>query len=321
MRTANDSSESHEARPPGFASPPVILAALAPAPSCNQRCPQCLIDLLREPARQFGLRPADYARFVEQFIEARIPIVSATFQGFEVTLSRSFPYVEAMFSAAHGHGIWRGFVTNGMLLAKRTSQIVALDVDGISVSLDGASPEVNDPIRGLKGAFDRALAGLGGFLDGAPHFVERIEFASTVYDETNARSLVGMPKLLKRFGIRSWSISCALEVQDGTAQKALRLREWIPDLLDAADAEGIHAYTSDEFGFFEEDERSILRARNVFNPDFMYRLDPVGYVRSGKGVLDVWDPRTAARWDPRTDNAVDTVGYWGKAAPFLEANR
>ena len=303
-----------------YRCPPVILTPLAPAAGCNQRCPLCALDQVGEQVRRFHLTPRDYAAFVEQFAAEDVPVLSVVFQGYEVTLPRSFPFVEATFRTAKAHGMWCGFVTNGMLLAKRASQIAALDVDGITVSLDGPSAEVNDPIRGLVGAFERTVSALAGFLDRAPGFEERVEVASTVYDHEQGRALLAMPRLLRSLGVRSWSLGRGLRLGEGAANDAHDLtpfRALYAELLAAADAEGLRAYVSDEFGFFGAEDRERLRVRRVFNPNFLYRLDPLGYVRSGSHVLERWDPSTAMHWDPRADNAVEAVGYWETAAPFL----
>ena len=54
-----------------YAQPPVVLTFLAPAERCNQRCPACYItEVVQEPVTRSQLQPADYARFVEEFVEA-----------------------------------------------------------------------------------------------------------------------------------------------------------------------------------------------------------------------------------------------------------
>lgn len=49
--------------------------------------------------------------------------------------------------------------TNGVLLAEKAAALVESGLHQLFVSLDGPSPEVNDPIRG-RGAFERVLAGI-----------------------------------------------------------------------------------------------------------------------------------------------------------------
>lgn len=321
---------------------PVTLSFLAPADRCNQRCPKCyLTEVVHEPVDQFGLAPADYATFVTQFAEAEIPIAGVTFQGYEVTLPRSWPYVEAVFAVTAEHDLCRSFITNGMLLDKLTDRVLALDPTRISVSLDGADASTNDRIRGLKGAFTATTESLRRFLRDAPSLGPRMAVVSCVYDEDNVTSLLGMPKLLKSLGIAQWALGFELVLGNGSlgngsldsspadhtetssenrsirpAQPARRAADWLRRLLEAADREGVACYVNDEFGAFkksegEENEGDVdrtLRAMGLFDPSRLVRMDPLGYVRTGHEILTEWDATRARRWDPQRDNAVDIAG-------------
>ena len=111
-----------------FRRPPAILTFVAPARRCNQRCPRCyLTEVSHEPVSAIGLSPEDYVRFVSDFVDAAIPILTVNFQGYEVTLPESWPYVEAVFGYAAQHNLPRAFVTNGMLLHKWTDRVLALE--------------------------------------------------------------------------------------------------------------------------------------------------------------------------------------------------
>ena len=196
--------------------PPVEMTFLAPADRCNQSCPACAItEVVGEPVQRFELSPQHYSRFVECFVEAEIPILTVSFQGYEVTLPRSWPYVEAVFRVAQKHGLRRFFVTNGMLLHKWTDRILDLDVGRINVSLDGATSEVNDPIRGLPGAFEATLQSMRTFLSRAPRYRSRLVVGSIVHDETNFRSLFGMPALLRSLGLSRWVLGFGLARIEG----------------------------------------------------------------------------------------------------------
>jgi radical SAM protein with 4Fe4S-binding SPASM domain len=48
-------------------------------------------------------------------------------------------------------------VSNGFLIKKEISNLNRLHVDCVSLSLDGASPQVHDYLRGVKGAFTKVL--------------------------------------------------------------------------------------------------------------------------------------------------------------------
>ena len=302
-----------------YSSPPALLTFLAPAERCNQRCPACLLEAMGEPITDFALGPADYARFLRQFLNAKVPVLSVAFQGYEVTLPASWPYVESVFEVAKDHDVRRGFVTNGMLLHKWTDRLLALDPQHVTISLDGACPEENDRLRGLTGAFDATVRSVRRTLAQAPRFAERMVVASTVYDEANMRSLLEMPTLLQKLNVHRWAVGWALK-KDGDVARSVHDRnvvfQWLSALKDAADKADILFHTADDFGMLGESDRQALRARSVYNRSFLYRLDPRGYVRTGESLLDGWSAEKAQRWDPATDDAVEVVDYWAKAEPY-----
>ena len=87
---------------------PVTLTFIAPARNCNQNCPGCAIALRDEPVHEFDLTPEDYVKFASDIYDAGIPIQAISFQGYEVTLPRSWPYLEAVFRkfGALGAYLW-----------------------------------------------------------------------------------------------------------------------------------------------------------------------------------------------------------------------
>ena len=299
--------------------PPALLTFLAPADRCNQRCPACILDQIADPVTRFDLEPSHYARFLFQFATAEVPILSVSFLGYEVTLPRSWPFVEAVFGTAKNLGLRRSFVTNGMLLDRWTQRIEELDPQRIMISVDGATPEINDVLRGIRGAFEATFASIRRFLEQAPRFASRLTVNSTVYDHANFCSLLDMPKVVRQSGISQWTISCGLRVENGTAHHVLdtpTLRDWFAQLREAAEAEDLDFHVSDEFGLLQAEDREPVKARDVFNPDFLYRLDPTGGIRTGLDILRPWDESTVRRWNPGTDDAVQASGYRATAAQF-----
>ena len=271
--------------------PPVTLTFLAPAERCNQRCPACILDRTGEPVQSFDLSPDDFALGVSQFVAAGARIRAVLFQGYEVTLPRSWPYVEAVFRVAREHSIRRGFITNGMLLHKWIDRTAALDTQRVTVSLDGASPEVNDPIRGIKGAFNATVESLRAFVQRVPGYRTRLAVASCVYPRQNEASLREMPRLLRSLGIERWLITFEVMIVDGVGRPA-QAPETIPDtlrsLLEAADRYGVRAIANDELGVLNREVESVplgLRTTRLIEPDYLYRIEPSGHVPRGpRGV-------------------------------------
>ena len=318
MSTEQDGGRGRPAHE-GFPRPPVALTFIAPAEQCNQRCPACILDQAEEPVSRFDLTPGDYVAFVEHFVNSEVPILTLSFQGYEVTLPRSWPYLESVFSLAKRHRMRRSFVTNGMLLARFADRLDDLSPDRIAVSLDGASPPPNDRLRGLPGAFDATTRSVRRFLRAVPRLRDRVIVLSTLYDEENVRSLIEMPRLLRDMGVSQWMVSSGLQMSQDTAAPAheiARLRTWFAQLRDAAAEEGVRFHVSDEFGLLEREDREQLSARRVFNLDFLYRLDPTGGIRVGSEILKPWKQSHVRQWHPSSDDAVEVSGYWEAAAAF-----
>ena len=298
------------ARPPG-----VVVTLLAPATTCNQRCPRCILDLTGEPVRDFSLSPQDYARFVGRFVELGVPVRAVTFQGYEVTLPRSWPYVEEVFRLCQRHGIPRSFITNGMLLDRRADSLRELGPRRITVSLDGSSPGVHDPIRGLAGAFKATTEGIRRFSARAPGLRERLAVASTLFGEENLESLLSLPRVLRGLAIDRWMVSIETRVVEGQQRPAYALDEadhWFRALAEAASVHEIQLQINDELGHFRTPSESDpnYRLERVIEPEFLYRLYPDGSVRVGEEILEEWNSASSRRWDPATDDPLEVVDYW-----------
>ena len=295
------------------ARPPVVLTFLAPASRCNQRCLNCyLTEVSGEPVHSFALSPRDYALFLTQFFDAGIPVLSVKFQGYEVTLASSWSYVEAVFRVAQERGVRRSFITNGMLLHKWVDRIRDLGVARITVSLDGATPEVNDAVRGLPGAFRATTGSLRRLLDAAPEYRERVAIYSLLRGTSNFESLLEMPAVVRDLGLTRWIVGVELAIQEGEVRPVLAYGEVIP-LLDklqtAAERHAVHFHVSDEYRALPRDQTQSLAVISTANPQFFYRVNPTGHVHTGRGLFERWDPERLPLWDPKTSNAVETVRY------------
>lgn len=295
---------------------PVILTFLAPAKRCNQNCINCYITEIRnEPVHSFRLSPSDYALFLQHFIEAEIPVKLVSFQGYEVTLPKSWAYLQEVFSLALKYDIRRSFITNGMLLHKHIDSILKLEPSRISVSLDGGDPDTNDEIRGLNGAFRLTLKSIDKFLTGAPEFRNRLAVASTLYSEKNFRSLLKLPLLLRAFGISKWSLTMELTKDKNghiypRHDKDVLLR-WFNSLVNEGINRGINVFVSDEHGFFKHMKKDYddFRIYGIYDLNYLYRIDPTGRVYKGPDVMKEISNRDTL-WNPNEISAPNFVAYF-----------
>lgn len=140
------------------------------------------------------------------------------------------------------HGCELIVLTNATLFAGRVrEQLTSLSRDKVKlqVSIDGARPETNDPIRGA-GTFRRALDGAAILAD--------LGFdvsLTTVTTEENLEELAEIPAIVKRVGARSqhlmWSHKRgrAAEADNGFFPENLGLLRAVMRVADAAREEGV----------------------------------------------------------------------------------
>jgi len=101
--------------------------------------------------RQLGL--ADYVRLLDEVAPFQ-PIVSLF--GGEPFL---YPDIIPLIREVKKRGLTCTIITNGGRLEKHAKELVEEGLDSVAVSIDGP-PEVHDRIRGQKGAYDKAIAGV-----------------------------------------------------------------------------------------------------------------------------------------------------------------
>ena len=172
-------------------------------------------------------------------------------------------------------------------------------------------------MRGIDGAHACTLGSIEKFLKKAPEYLDRLMVVSVLYLDHNFQSLLTMPKMLSSLGVRHWALGFELGVAGDRVHPIVN-RDILADRLrrirGAAEAEGIRCHVTDELSYFAElddAEKAGLHACGAYDPRFWYRVDPLGYVRTGPELAEVWSAQTARRWHPpETDNAPETVGYW-----------
>ena len=118
--------------------------------ACNLRCRHCLSASAEQAPDE--LTTDEALDLVEQLHGAGV--FQVNFGGGEPFLRPDF---EQILAACHGRGIMTCISTNGTLLdSERVARLATSRLVAIQVSLDGASRETCDAIRGA-GVFDRAI--------------------------------------------------------------------------------------------------------------------------------------------------------------------
>ena len=128
---------------------------------CNLRCSHCWISPEFSPLRQDGI-PLEYLKKTISQAEA-LGLNSVKLTGGEPLLYRQIDELLAFFASKE---LTIYIETNGTLIdQKMIKSFQTAKVEQISVSLDAASEEIHDKIRGIKGSYGRTMQGLHRIAD------------------------------------------------------------------------------------------------------------------------------------------------------------
>jgi mycofactocin biosynthetic radical S-adenosylmethionine protein MftC len=121
--------------------------------ACNLACVHCLSSSGRRDPRE--LSTAECKAVIDEL--ARMQVFYVNIGGGEPTVRPDF-WELLDYAIAHNVGV--KFSTNGIKLDKRrAAQLAATDYVDVQISLDGATAEVNDAVRG-PGSYDTAMRAL-----------------------------------------------------------------------------------------------------------------------------------------------------------------
>jgi MoaA/NifB/PqqE/SkfB family radical SAM enzyme len=143
---------SHAARRP-LCGP--ILGTLVTNYTCNLHCSMCDISSRKGVLEDRGLRELSTSE-MRGIIDglASLGTLGVGFTGGEPLLR---PDIYELLAHARSRGMITHLNSNGFLLGqKNAEEILAVGVDSLNISLDGARAATHDAIRGMEGCFSRA---------------------------------------------------------------------------------------------------------------------------------------------------------------------
>lgn len=279
--------------------PGTALTFVVPAQQCNLSCGFCAIGQRRE-MRHSALRPEDYVHFIEDIVAAE-PTAIISIQGHEPLLDESWAYTKAILDTARRLGVPRSLVSNGILLEARATDLRACDPSGLTVSIDSASPETHDKLRGKAGALEQTLRGIDA-VAGHTGFIDRVTVSSVLLPR-RPQYLHDMPGLLAELGVRHWAISPLLKIGTGEvggpAAPTAEIIDAVLDLHERAEKYGVELVLDDELARLQlrqEDYRSFL-VRRFERPGGLVRLSPSGACAIGSEILTAVDTNSPI-WKP-----------------------
>ena len=166
---------------------------------CNEHCFHCGSSCTAargdELARDEWLAIIDQVK--EDFGTSRIQLCIT---GGEPLLNRDFFDI---MGYAHAQGFRWGMTSNATLITPAVAQRLAdVGMGTISVSIDGLR-ETHDELRGLRGGYDRAMAGIQNLIDaGAFHAIQ----VTTVVNHGNIDQLDELFSIMDGLDIDSWRV-------------------------------------------------------------------------------------------------------------------
>ncbi|WP_094028507.1 mycofactocin radical SAM maturase, partial [Nocardia cerradoensis] len=126
--------------------------------ACNLACEHCLSSSGRRDPRE--LSTAECKAFIDEL--ERMQVFYVNIGGGEPTVRGDF-WELLDYAVAHHVGV--KFSTNGIRLTpERARRLAATDYVDVQISIDGATAEVNDAVRG-PGSFDTAMRAMGNLAD------------------------------------------------------------------------------------------------------------------------------------------------------------
>lgn len=263
---------------------------------CNLRCVHCYINPEQHGRR--GLNEKTIKEWLSIFLNGDINLVLL---GGEPTLNPALP-----FAVKEAKRLGYASVTvdtNGYLFNDFLEKVRPDELDYISFSLDGPSPEINDPVRG-KGSFETCVKGIKRALKKG--FEASVIFTAS---RLNIHGLAMMPELLISLGVRRFFIQ-VIGIRGRTGkgrgdELQLSRDEWerfVPEVAMNAAEKGIHVTYPKVFLTLDEPfQCAALVSDNffVFPNGRVYRCPicedyPVHSMEIRDGVLKKRPPITEA---------------------------
>jgi MoaA/NifB/PqqE/SkfB family radical SAM enzyme len=291
-----------------------FLTFVVPAPGgCNLNCSFCLIRQRREITGN-PLRPGDFARFIREAAE-RSQIFAISIQGYEPLLPESLSYTQAVLATGRLLGLPTAMVTNGVRLGDALDLLTVLAPSKIAISLDAASAQIHDRIRGVPGAWAATVAGIERAIK---ILTPQTRLAvSSVLLPGKRSHLDDMPARLREIGIDRWIVNPLLRVGadyiGGPVRDRARLFQDFLILQEAALRAGVRLTVDDEFDHLRHGPASnrqpalhSLHVRTLPRNVEIFRLAPNGQCSIGEGILKQVTPDVPF-WQPGRIHAGDFV--------------
>lgn len=240
---------------------------------CNLSCPQCYIGA--EATTSNEMSTAEAQAFIDDLASVKVPLLM--FSGGEPLIRPDF---WDLARHAQEMGIKTAVSTNGTLIDdEAASRLKELGVEYVGVSLDGATEETHDRIRG-QGSYAKAVRGLESCLDVGLKCGVRVTATME-----NFKEIPALLDLTARLGVPRFCLYWL--VPSGRGRNDYRGRQLKPDQVKAV---------------FDQ----LYEAAGSFDPDIMEILT-VDAPQDGAYLLE----RLSSDKEPALDNALTLLQRTG----------
>jgi radical SAM protein with 4Fe4S-binding SPASM domain len=184
---------------------------------CNLLCTHCLMSSSPDWPAHKELTTSEWCSIVGQYAEF---VSKRGFSNYHTTFTGGEPLLrkDALEIAQHckSLGIYTELFSNGALIANpRIAVAISSAVDEVQISVDGATAEVHDSIRG-RGMFERSIRGLQLLRDANV----KVRIAVVVMPQNFDDLMSGLPALVRRLG-EGFLVKVSPAVEQGRATKGM----------------------------------------------------------------------------------------------------
>lgn len=185
---------------------------LEPTPFCNQSCQTCNTWLLTRN-REF----ISSHRGQEQY-SLRNVIDQASEMGVEhINLAGAEPFAHKdtieLIESIKAHGMECSLVSNGTLIDEQTAKrLIDSRIDAIRFSVDGASPDIHDQVRGYKGSFVRVITAIDTMntYGDSQGYIPKLSFNTTI-SKLNFHEIPKMIELARNHRIKKINFGLVIQ--------------------------------------------------------------------------------------------------------------
>ncbi|MEN6341612.1 MAG: radical SAM protein [Methanospirillum sp.] len=164
---------------------------------CNLRCVYCYLGASPDASTTGELTTSEALGLLDEFAAVRAPVV--LFSGGEPLLR---PDIWELAARARALGLATALSTNGTLITPEVARRMGeAGFEYIGISLDGASAETHDALRGVPGSFQRAVEGMRNCVAAGVRCGARVTVT-----RDNAAEIPALLALSREIGIRRFCL-------------------------------------------------------------------------------------------------------------------